>query len=100
MGDIKARSLMRHFKKKSRASSNSYAKIGLTARARGADNVTPGASSMSAVLASAVRHFRTLLAHAAAFLAIGPANTYRPEAYYMRGPGPKWREKHAQPRRH
>ena len=21
--------------------------------------------------------------------------TYRPEAYYMRGPGPKWREKHA-----
>ena len=20
---------------------------------------------------------------------------YRPEAYYMRGPGPKWREKHA-----
>jgi hypothetical protein len=21
---------------------------------------------------------------------------YRPEAYYMRGPGPKWREKHAQ----
>ena len=23
------------------------------------------------------------------------AQTYRPEAYYMRGPGPKWREKHA-----
>jgi hypothetical protein len=22
--------------------------------------------------------------------------TYRPEKYYMRGPGPKWREKHAQ----
>ena len=21
--------------------------------------------------------------------------TYRPEKYYMRGPGPKWREKHA-----
>jgi hypothetical protein len=21
---------------------------------------------------------------------------YRPELYYMRGPGPKWREKHAQ----
>jgi hypothetical protein len=21
---------------------------------------------------------------------------YRPEAYYMRGPGPRWREKHAQ----
>lgn len=21
--------------------------------------------------------------------------SYRPERYYMRGPGPKWREKHA-----
>jgi hypothetical protein len=21
--------------------------------------------------------------------------TYQPEKYYMRGPGPKWREKHA-----
>jgi hypothetical protein len=24
-----------------------------------------------------------------------PARTYRPEKYYMRGPGPKWREKHS-----
>jgi hypothetical protein len=23
------------------------------------------------------------------------AATYHPEAHYMRGPGPKWREKHA-----
>jgi hypothetical protein len=23
------------------------------------------------------------------------AKTYRPERYYMRGPGPKWREKHS-----
>jgi hypothetical protein len=23
--------------------------------------------------------------------------SYRPELHYMRGPGPKWREKHAQP---
>lgn len=23
------------------------------------------------------------------------ANPYRPERHYMRGPGPKWREKHA-----
>jgi hypothetical protein len=22
---------------------------------------------------------------------------YRPELYYMRGPGPRWRAKHAQP---
>jgi hypothetical protein len=24
----------------------------------------------------------------------GPAGRYRPEDHYMRGPGPKWREKH------
>ena len=24
------------------------------------------------------------------------ADHYRPELHYMRGPGPKWREKHAQ----
>jgi hypothetical protein len=24
----------------------------------------------------------------------GPAGKYRPEDQYMRGPGPKWREKH------
>jgi hypothetical protein len=24
----------------------------------------------------------------------GPVRKYRPEAHYMRGPGPKWREKH------
>jgi hypothetical protein len=26
----------------------------------------------------------------------GPAEKYRPEAHYMRGPGPKWQAKHAQ----
>jgi hypothetical protein len=25
----------------------------------------------------------------------GARMRYRPEAHYMRGPGPKWREKHA-----
>jgi hypothetical protein len=24
----------------------------------------------------------------------GPVKRYRPEDHYMRGPGPKWREKH------
>jgi len=24
----------------------------------------------------------------------GPAKRYHPEEHYMRGPGPKWREKH------
>ena len=25
----------------------------------------------------------------------GPVRKYRPEQHYMRGPGPKWREKHS-----
>jgi hypothetical protein len=29
---------------------------------------------------------------------IGRPNMYHPEAYYMRGPGPRWREKHARGR--
>jgi hypothetical protein len=27
-------------------------------------------------------------------LASAPSDPYHPELYYMRGPGPKWREKH------
>ena len=54
-------------------------------------------SLFSAALVSAVRRMRTLLATAAELLTIGPAHIYRPEAHYMRGPGPKWREKHAPP---
>jgi len=27
----------------------------------------------------------------------GLFDTYRPELHYMRGPGPKWQEKHSQP---
>lgn len=36
------------------------------------------------------RTWRTLLADQAR-----PARSYRPELHYMRGPGPKWRKKHA-----
>lgn len=28
----------------------------------------------------------------------GPRRTYQPHRHYMRGPGPKWREKHARSR--
>ena len=48
-----------------------------------------------AVLASAAKRLLALRAGAARLVAISPANVYRPEAHYMRGPGPKWREKHA-----
>lgn len=53
----------------------------------------------STMLALTALRLRQVFAHALALLAIVPANAYRPEAHYMRGPGPKWREKHAQSRR-
>jgi hypothetical protein len=46
----------------------------------------------------ALHSFRT--PHVCAFsmwrwLEISLFDSYRPELHYMRGPGPKWREKHA-----
>ena len=41
---------------------------------------------------SAWRSFVDLVARACPSI---DARPYRPEDYYMRGPGPKWREKHA-----
>jgi len=48
------------------------------------------------VLALTALRLGRWLASAVALLAVAPTNAYRPEAYYMRGPGPKWREKHGQ----
>jgi len=44
-----------------------------------------------------VSHLRSALAAVVTFLGPswdGPHRKYRPEDHYMRGPGPKWREKH------
>jgi hypothetical protein len=49
----------------------------------------------ASVLASHLRH---AIGAVATFLGPswdGPARKYRPEEHYMRGPGPKWREKHS-----
>lgn len=40
------------------------------------------------------RGARKLVADLLTVLWGGSRNQYRPEKYYMRGPGPKWREKH------
>jgi hypothetical protein len=42
-----------------------------------------------------VRLVRAAVANLRRAFANPPANSYRPEAHYMRGPGPKWRQKHA-----
>jgi hypothetical protein len=48
----------------------------------------PSLNSMRARLRAVVQNLLT------AFWG-GSVRQYRPEAHYMRGPGPKWREKHA-----
>jgi hypothetical protein len=45
-----------------------------------------------------LHYFRTLVSHAISlrrWLNISLFDPYRPELHYMRGPGPKWREKQA-----
>jgi hypothetical protein len=49
--------------------------------------VDTSVNSVRARLRTAVLNFMTALWG-------GSIRQYRPEAHYMRGPGPKWREKH------
>jgi hypothetical protein len=56
-------------------------------------------TSVSAIPASwAFGIWEALVRAVRAAIMIDEEKPYRPEAYYMRGPGPKWREKHAQTR--
>jgi hypothetical protein len=48
----------------------------------------------SALGSAAVRAWRSLVNSLRMLIAID-VRTYQPEKYYMRGPGPKWRQKHA-----
>ena len=52
-------------------------------------------SAIASVLASAVVAAWTSLVNLLRTQIAIDVRTYRPEKYYMRGPGPKWREKHA-----
>jgi hypothetical protein len=52
-------------------------------------------SALVAVLVSAATGAWTSLANSLRRSITIDVRPYRPEAYYMRGPGPKWREKHA-----
>ena len=54
----------------------------------------PRPHTLATVLASAAAGARTSLVNSLRMLTTIDARTYRPEKYYMRGPGPKWREKH------
>jgi hypothetical protein len=52
--------------------------------------------NLAALLASAGVWAWSAVADAWRWLMADQANSYHPEAHYMRGPGPKWREKNAQ----
>ena len=41
----------------------------------------------------------TVVAFAKMLLGLDRVGLYRPEAHYMRGPGPKWRAAHGEPKR-
>jgi hypothetical protein len=51
--------------------------------------------TLTSVLASAAVEAWTSLVNSLRMLIAIDARTYQPEKYYMRGPGPKWREKYA-----
>jgi hypothetical protein len=52
-------------------------------------------SKAACVLAFLVVRARAAVANAWQAAMADPTDRYRPEAHYMRGPGPKWRAKHA-----
>jgi hypothetical protein len=54
-------------------------------------------SALASVLASAAGAWMSLVKSLRTLIAVD-VRTYRPEKYYMRGPGPKWREKHVRGR--
>jgi len=51
---------------------------------------------LSHVLVLAVAKASAAVANAWRSATANQAGSYRPEAHYMRGPGPKWRAKHPQ----
>jgi hypothetical protein len=60
------------------------------------DRRGPNVSTVIAAWAMAI--WQGLARTARAVILIEEVSPCRPEAYYMRGPGPKWREKHARAR--
>ena len=53
-------------------------------------------SALVSILVGTAAAVWTSLVNSSHALTVIEAKAYRPEKYYMRGPGPKWRAKHAQ----
>jgi hypothetical protein len=61
--------------------------------------MTQRLSKLTFVLTAASANAWTMVTNAWRTVSPVQADNYRPEMYYMRGPGPKWRAKHAHIRR-
>jgi hypothetical protein len=58
-------------------------------------------SRLSSGASIVISHLRGAFSAVVTFLGPswdGPVEKYRPERYYMRGPGPKWHQKHIRAR--
>jgi hypothetical protein len=54
----------------------------------------PGHLTMAVALTGGVQTLRRAAARLRGLIASALTDSYRPELHYMRGPGPKWRERH------
>ena len=69
-------------------------KTNLAMLAIGAAMVSAAAMATSVAIATKIRLNQHFLQHLFAHLNEELFDSYRPEKHYMRGPGPKWRQKH------
>jgi hypothetical protein len=93
------RHLCRLYENVDRFASNFYALFHYIAEPRRVQ-MDKQTSTPASVLASAAAGAWTSLVNSLRRLIAIDVRTYRPERYYMRGPGPKWRAKHAHERVH
>jgi hypothetical protein len=91
---LRLRHLCRTYNNDDPSTSNSYAPLPYITEPRRIQ-MDQRLSDRTSVLASAAVGAWTSLVNSLRMLITIDARTYQPEKYYMRGPGPKWREKHA-----
>ena len=91
---LRLRHLCRTYNNDDPSTSNSYAPLPYIAEPRRIQ-MDQRLSALASILASAVVGAWTTLVNSLRMLITIDVRTYQPEKYYMRGPGPKWREKHA-----
>jgi hypothetical protein len=91
---LRLRHLYRTYNNDDQSTSNSYALPHYIAEPRRIQMDNQRSALASAPASAAAWAWMSLVNFLRTQIAVD-VRTYRPEKYYMRGPGPKWREKHA-----